>query len=127
MLRTMKSLLIAAAIGLGTLSGVSAASAEGIYFGMGQSGARHGLAIGDGPRHSGSAERWHRDRRDRDRHGWRHRGCSAEQALQKARWLGLRRARIVDMDRRGIDVVGRRHGERIHMTFARAPRCPVVL
>jgi hypothetical protein len=123
MFRILKTTLLTAALGLATLAGASAA--EGTRFHAGPAGVHAVTPISDGYRHSGRAER--RDRRDHARHGWRHRGCSAEQALDKARWMGVRRARIVDIDRRSIDVVGRRHGERIVMTFARAPRCPMVL
>ncbi len=40
--------------------------------------------------------------------------------------MGVRRARIADVSRRTITVVGRSHGDRAVVTFARAPRCPVI-
>ena len=40
--------------------------------------------------------------------------------------MGLRRARVVDVDRRTITVAGRQYGDRVAVTFARAPRCPIM-
>ncbi|MBN9073269.1 MAG: hypothetical protein J0H34_17075, partial [Rhizobiales bacterium] len=58
-------------------------------------------------------------RMDRDRDfGERERGCTPERALWKAERMGIRRARVVDMDRRTIDVRGRdRRGDRVIVTF----------
>ncbi|MCO6390412.1 hypothetical protein GTW25_05150 [Aliihoeflea aestuarii] len=55
-----------------------------------------------------------------------HGGCSPGDALHKAERMGIRRAQIANVNRRTIDIVGRSRGERIHVTFARAPRCPLV-
>ena len=54
------------------------------------------------------------------------RGCSPERALYKAQRIGVRRARIADVSRRTISVVGRSRGERVYITYARAPRCPII-
>ena len=66
---------------------------------------------------------WRRDRWARD--GW-DRGCTPDRAVDKAYRMGLHRPRVVDMDRRTIDVAGWQDGERVRLTFARAPRCPVL-
>lgn len=57
----------------------------------------------------------------------RNAGCTPERALRKAERMGIRRARVVDVDRRTIDVRGRdRYGERVYVTFGRRDRsCPV--
>ena len=48
-------------------------------------------------------------------------------ALNKAERMGIRRARIVDVDRRTIEVRGRaRDGERVYVTFSRQRGCPVL-
>ena len=55
------------------------------------------------------------------------RGCSPDRALRKAERMGVRRARVVDVGRRTIDVSGRdRRGDRVVMSFGRRDRsCPV--
>ncbi|MFC3208737.1 hypothetical protein [Aquamicrobium soli] len=57
-----------------------------------------------------------------------YRGCTPERALYKAERMGIRRARIVDVGRRTIDVVGRsRYGNRVVVTFDRRDRrCGVI-
>ena len=55
------------------------------------------------------------------------RGCSEGRALDKAERMGIRRARIDGAGRRTIEVRGRdRRGDRVFVTFARAPGCPVI-
>ncbi len=55
------------------------------------------------------------------------RGCTEGRALNKAERMGIRRARIVDVDRRTIEVRGRaRDGERVYVTFSRQRGCPVL-
>ena len=55
------------------------------------------------------------------------RGCTQGRALNKAERMGIRRARIVDVDRRTIEVRGRaRDGERVYVTFSRQRGCPVL-
>lgn len=68
-----------------------------------------------------------RDWNDRDRNRFE-RGCTEERALRKAARMGIRRARVVDVDRRTIDVRGRdRYDERVTVTFGRRDRsCPVL-
>lgn len=55
------------------------------------------------------------------------RGCTPDRALRKADRMGIRRARIVDVGRRTIDVAGRdRRGYRVVVEFGRRDRsCPV--
>jgi hypothetical protein len=65
--------------------------------------------------------------RHRDRHWGRHDGrCSVERALNKARDMGLRRARVTEVNRRFVEVSGRRHGGHGRVVFANQSRCPVV-
>jgi hypothetical protein len=67
------------------------------------------------------------DDRRYDNRGWARRECSPERALYKAERMGLRRARIVDVGRRTIDIRGRtRYGERVIVSFGRWDRsCPL--
>lgn len=69
-----------------------------------------------------------RDRRDRDRRFDRddYRACSPDRAVSKARRMGLRDARVVDVGRRSITVRGRSYGDRVRITFGRSPSCPVI-
>lgn len=65
------------------------------------------------------------DRRDSDRYGP---GCTPGNALNKAQRMGIRRARIADVGRRTVEVVGRnRSGERVFVRFDRRDRrCGIV-
>lgn len=121
MITKLKTAALSALIGLGAITAVPAtAQAEGVYLNYGSghhSGVGIGVQIGDYDRYD------YRDYR-RDRHHFR--GCSPERALNKAERMGVRRAHIVDVDRRTIKVAGRKHGDRVRLTFARAPNCPIV-
>lgn len=65
-------------------------------------------------------DRWDGPRRDR---GGR---CAPWLAEEKASRMGLRRARVVDVDRRTVTVVGRdRHG-RDRIVFANDRGCPLI-
>ncbi len=128
MFKTIKTAVLSAVVGLTTLTGMAAsAQAEGLYLNYGSRyDPRVGVYVGgSSSRYVDDRDygRWGRNSWDRDH--WR-RGCSPERALNKAEWLGLHRARVVDIDRRSIDVAGRHHGRRIVMTFARAPHCPII-
>lgn len=118
----LKTAALSALIGLGVLSAAPAFAQSGVYLGLG--GGHHGPSVGlwfgdDGHSYRG-------DRRWDDRR-WEHRrGCSAERALNKAERMGIRRARIVDIDRNSIDIRGRKYGERVRVSFARAPGCPLI-
>lgn len=135
----MLKLLKTAVLGTSAVAAIAAtmpaaAHADGLAFEIRDGGPRIGLYLDDdedGPPRG----RWDRDRDDDDDDwghgpGWRHRPppprCSPGQALAKAQRMGLRRPRIVDVDRRTIDVSGRKYGERYVVTFARAPFCPVI-
>ncbi|MFI0849028.1 hypothetical protein [Mesorhizobium sp. IMUNJ 23232] len=146
MLKMIRTVALSALVGLTTLTGMAAtAQADGLYLNFGsKADTRVGVYSGDeGPRnvwHRWDRDRWNHDRRDQDRwdrdrwerDGWRHSGwnrgreCTPNRALDKAERLGLRRARIVDVGRRTIDVAGRRYGDRIVLTFARVPGCPII-
>lgn len=117
MINKLRAGALSALIGLGTIAAMPAtAQAEGIYLNYGNSGVGFQYDTYDRVdyRHG------HRyDRRDERR-------CSPHRALNKAERYGVRRARVVDVDRRTITVVGRKWGERVRMTFSRAPNCPII-
>lgn len=74
-----------------------------------------------GERHHRGRDRW-----ERPRHHDRGGRCSPRLAEEKASRMGLRRARVVDVDRRTVTVVGRdRHG-RDRVVFANDRGCPVI-
>jgi hypothetical protein len=131
MFNAIKTAAIAGLVGLTALAAVPA-KADSIYLGFGNGDARFGVYQGD----SGRAYRRDRYRdeeyRDEYRDDYRdefrrsERRCSPERALYKAERIGVRRARIADVSRRTISVVGRSRGERVYITFARTPRCPII-
>lgn len=69
------------------------------------------------PRYRECRERMRRDDRDRYREGRRD---ECDRSRRKADRMGIRRARVVDVGRRTIDVAGRdRRGDRIIVSFGR--------
>lgn len=68
-------------------------------------------------RHDGYASNWRND-------GIRIRGRNTPgRALDQAERMGLRRLRVADVDRRTIEVQGRkRNGEHVYVTFSRRSR-----
>jgi hypothetical protein len=121
MFSTLKTATLSAMIGLGAIAAMpAAAQADGLYlnYGGGQYNSGAGVYVGDGER----ADYRHDRRYDRRYQ----RFCTPDRALDKAVRLGLRRAHVVDVDRHTIKVSGRKHGDRVRVTFARAPNCPIV-
>lgn len=123
----VKSALIALSLAVaGVGASASTASARDASFSIYFGSSGGGYHFGDRD-HRG---RWHH----RDHRGHRHfrghrdhrRACSPRQALRKASRLGLHHARIVDIDRRTIEVRGKRRGDHIRAVFSRRPSCPVV-
>jgi hypothetical protein len=114
MISKLKTAALSAMIGLGAIAAMPvAAQAEGVYLNY---GSGHGVGIGV---HIGDRYDYRHDRRH-------FRACTPYRAVNKAERLGLRRAHVVDVGRRTIKVAGRKHGERVRITFARAPNCPIV-
>jgi len=142
MFNSIKAVALSAAIGIGALAaGQASAHADDFYpNGRSHHDRRVGVQIGDdGYRVEYRGNRWDEGNRwDRDggwdrNNGWgrdggwrRARGCSAERALGKAEMMGLRRARIVDISRHTISIKGRKWDQRMIITFARAPHCPII-
>jgi len=127
MFSKLKTAMLSAVIGLGTLAAVPA-QADGLYLNFGGHGPRVGVDVGDrdGYRRDGwdRDDRWRHERRDR--RDFRAQRCTPERALWKAERMGVHRARIADVDRHSITVRGRSRGERVFVTFARVPSCPVI-
>ncbi|MGX7874106.1 hypothetical protein ACVDG5_016330 [Mesorhizobium sp. ORM6] len=119
MYTTIKTAALSALVGLGTLAAIPA-HADSLYLGFGNNqDPRFGVYSGD----DGYYRRDHR--RDERRDEWR-RGCSPERALDKAERMGLYRARIVDVNRRTVKVMGRQDGDRVVIVFANERGCPVI-
>jgi hypothetical protein len=127
MFTKIKTAVASAFIGLSAIAAVPASAQEsGIYLNFGGRGDYFGDTYRDGYRYRDNyryREGYREDRWDRDR--WTRR-CTPGRALNKAERMGLHRARIADVDRRTITVRGRSRGERVFVTFARAPHCPVI-
>lgn len=121
MLKTIRTATVAALIGLGAFAAAPATAQAGdFYLGIGGGHSRSGVELHFGDR---DYRRHHWDRHD---HWERPRLCTPGRALRKAERMGIHRAYIRDVGRRYIRVGGRSHGERVRVTFARAPHCPVV-
>jgi len=122
MFRILKTAALSALVGLGALSAMPAAHADGVYLNFGSGGdVGGGFYVRDNDnRHWHRPDRW--DRRER----WDRRACTPDRALDKADRMGLHRARVVDVSRRTITVVGRKFGDRMVVTFSREPHCPIL-
>lgn len=128
MLKEIKIAAASALIGLGAVTALPASAQEsGIYLHLGGGDEPY---FGDRlPRDYRYREDYQEDRywdnRRWERDRWS-RSCTPDRALDKAERMGIYRARIADVDRRTITVRGRSRGERVYVTFARAPRCPII-
>jgi hypothetical protein len=122
MLSFIKSATLSLAIGATALTALPAAAQDGVYLNL--NGRHSGVGVYSDDDNYGEYrdQRWRHDRRD-DR--WAQ-FCTPDRALDKAARMGIHRVRIADVNRRTITVAGRSRGDRIFVTFARAPRCPVV-
>lgn len=119
MFSKLRTAALSAVIGLGAIASMpAAAQADGLYLNF---GGHHGAGVGvqfggrDGVRY--------RDYRHDRRH---YRACTPNRAVHKAERMGVRRARVVNVNRHSIKVAGRKHGDRVRLTFGRAPHCPIV-
>jgi hypothetical protein len=119
MFNTLKIVAIAGFVSLGALAAMPA-KADNVYLNFGDSDASFGVYAGDTSRmhypHDYYRGDYHRS----------YRYCTPEHALYKAQRIGVHHARIDYVSRREIGIVGRSRGERVHLTFARAPRCPII-
>lgn len=118
MLSKFRTAALSAVIGLGA---ALPAQADGLYLNFGGNGPAVGIDVVDG----GHRRDWRDDHR-RDQRDRRDQRCTPERALWKAERMGVRRARVEDVSRHSITVRGRSRGERIFVTFGRAPSCPIV-
>jgi len=120
---------VTAVTGLAATASTASADSWGVYIG----GPGYGVDYRDGPRH------WDRGPivDERDRRGERGRryeraqrhdrgDCRPNQAVEKAQWSGLRRARIMDITPRRVVVEGVRRGDFDRMVFANVRGCPVI-
>ena len=115
MLNMLRTAAISVMIGLGAITSLPTAATAGSFdfsFGDRYDTGRVGIHVGS-------------DHYDYRRRPFM-RTCSPGDALEKAWRIGLRHARVVDVDRHTIDVVGRSHGERIRVTFARQGYCRIL-
>ncbi len=128
MFSKIKTAVASALIGLSAIAAVPASAQEsGIYLNFGGRGDYFGDSHRNNYRYRDDYRyrEGYRENRRWDRDRWT-RSCTPGLALNKAERMGLHRARIADVDRRTITVRGRSRGERVFVTFARAPRCPVI-
>lgn len=114
MATTLKTALAAALIGLSGLAAVPA-SAQGLYLDFGNNRDNGGFRVYPGD-----------DRYPRERYYGMRPGCSTGRALDKAYRMGLDDVRVRRVTQRRIVVVGYDNGDRVRVTFARAPGCPVL-
>jgi hypothetical protein len=120
-----RTLGMAALVSIMATTGIaSTASADSFGWGIYIDGPRDGGRGWDRPRHDD------RHRPDWDRPGFdrpdRRGQCHPAQAVEKARWNGLRRAFVADVSPRRVVVAGVRHGDRDRIVFANVRGCPVI-
>lgn len=110
MFQKIKTAALSAILGLGTMAAIPAtAQADSFHFAISSNGPSFGYHRGydHGPR-------------------WNRHACTPRKALHKANRIGIHRAHVRSVNRHTIRVSGRKHGHRIHVTFAKAPHCPII-
>jgi len=118
MLKMIRTAVLSAVIGLGGIAAIPAtAQADGLYINFGGNGPGYATSVQyrGHDRHHG----WHRDHR-------RPAACTAGRAINKAERMGIRRARVVDANRRVVKVAGRKYNQRVMVTFANQRGCPIL-
>ena len=99
MFASSRTAALSAVIGLGAIAAIpAAAQADGLYLDFGGSRPRRRRGLSRRPR-------WRPPRR-KIRYDRRYRACTPHRAVDKAERMGIRRARVVDVDRRTIEVAG---------------------
>jgi hypothetical protein len=117
MFSTIRNATLSALVGLGALAALPAtAQAESIYFGFGGGHNRPGVEFFVGGNGHAYRPGRHHVRRD----------CTPRRAVNKASRMGLRNVYVRNNNPNRIRVEGRKRGERIRITFAKAPGCPVI-
>lgn len=117
MFKTIKTAALSALVGLGTLAAIPAtAQADSIYLGFGGGNSRPGVEFFVGGQSGYSYRPGRHVRRD----------CTPQRAVNKAERMGLRNVYVRNNNRNRIRVEGRDRGDRVRVTFARAPGCPVI-
>lgn len=108
-MKTLKTMMIAALVAVGTITGIPTAYAQDVILRFGTSDPRLPPdADVDLYREGGS------------------RRCTPERALDKAERMGFRRVDLERVGRNRIVVSGRRDGEWYDVVFARERGCPVI-
>lgn len=118
MFRIISTVALSAAISLGALAAMPAAAQAQSRIHLGVGVGHHGPVVDVQYRHH------HRRHHRRPMH--RARDCTPREAVYKAARMGMRNARVVGTGMRTIRVSGVVRGYRDHITFARAPNCPVL-
>lgn len=122
MQNSITKVAMAALIGLGSISFAPVpVHAQDLELEIGREGPRIRLRDECDPGREYCGEPNRRERREERR------SCTEGRALDKADRMGIRRARIVSAGRRVIEVGGRdEYGDRVVISFGRAPNCPVL-
>ena len=120
MLKFIKAAAVCAVFGIGALAGAPA-QADTIHIGATHSGFGIVVSDRDGHRRGHDDRRWHR--RDHYRPV---RSCTTDRALDKARRMGVRRARVAYQNRAVISVKGHDRRGRITLSFGRSASCPLI-
>ena len=121
MFSKLRTAALSAVIGLGAIAAMpAAAQADGLYLNFG--GSHHGAGVGIhvGGRDGAHYRRDYRyDRRDTGP------ARRTAQSTRPSAWAFAAPASSTSC-RHSIKVAGRKHGDRVRMTFGRAPHCPIV-
>lgn len=110
MFNAIKTAAIAATLAVGALA-AAPAQADSLHVKFKDGDIRFGMDVGYGQGGYGN-------------HGYG-RQCRPWKAVEKARWMGFRRAHVVDVDWNRIVVKGKKYGGPVKVVFGKAPHCPI--
>jgi hypothetical protein len=125
MFKSVKTVLLSLAIGVGAIAGASTAAqaGTGLYNHSNQGDVMQIDHRGHHRPPHWRPQHW-RPSHHRPPMDWRR--CTPQRAAWKADRLGLNRVRVLAVTPRTITVQGRRYGDRHRIVFGRAAHCPVI-
>lgn len=111
MFTKIKTAALSAIIAFGALAAApAAANADSLYVTYQNGNVDFGIKVGNG--YSGY-------------NGYGYKACTSGKALHKAKWMGVKKAYVAAVTKKKIVIAGKKNGHNTHVTFGKAPNCPI--